>query len=263
MLTWFDWLAMVIILGVTFGGGYMPLTNPERARRSDGFPGGQSFASGVFLALCMLIMLPGSFGLLGKAFPDFHYPLASAIAIVMFILLLRLEHWAVHVQERDHGISGLSSPVFPIVMTAMIAIPSFFLGAALGVSDMPAALMIFFAIIIHKGTAAFALALKMVRSTMTRNQTLLLFICFACSTPLGILVGGDVHAYITGPGAWPIKGVILAMAAGTFLYMATLHDLHHSPLITDCGKSRGFMLMLVGFAVTALVRVLIGQAHHM
>ena len=70
-------------------------------------------------------------------------------------------------------------------MTTMIAIPSFFLGAALGVSDMPAALMIFLAIIIHKGTAAFALALKMVRSTMTRKQSLLLFSCFCCSTPPG------------------------------------------------------------------------------
>lgn len=263
MLTWFDWLAIVIILGVTFAGGWLPLMQPQRARDSKGFPGGQAFAAGVFLALCMLIMLPAAFGLLGKAYPGLNFPLASCIAIVMFILLLRLEHWAVHVQERDHNEAGLSSPLFPIVMTTMIAIPSFFLGAALGVSGMPAALMIFLAIIIHKGTAAFALALKMARSTMARKQRLLLFTCFACSTPLGILVGRDVHSYITGPAAWPVKGVILAMAAGTFLYMATLHDLHNSPLIADCGNSRGFKLMLVGFAVTALVRVLIGQAHHM
>ena len=60
-----------------------------------------------------------------------------------------------------------------------------------------------------------------------------------------------------------IKGTILSLAAGTFLYMSTLHELAKAPLIKNCGNKKGFLLMLCGFVITALVRLLIGEAHRM
>ncbi|MCK5710915.1 MAG: hypothetical protein KAI07_10275, partial [Deltaproteobacteria bacterium] len=60
-----------------------------------------------------------------------------------------------------------------------------------------------------------------------------------------------------------VKGFILALASGTFLYMATLHDLEHAPLIKSCVTKKGFIIMLCGFIITLLVRFLIGEAHHM
>lgn len=208
-------------------------------------------------------MLPAGFSLLNKAFPDAIYPTASLIALVIFLTLLALEHMTTHIKESNQAEAvPLSPPMIPIIMTLMIAIPSFFLGAALGVSDTNAAILIFIAIVVHKGSAGFALALKLVRSTLTRTQAYIIFSLFAFATPLGIIVGEDLHRYLTGHILFVVKGTILSLASGTFLYMGTTHEMRHTPIIQDCGSKRGFALMLSGFVLTALVRLIIGEAHH-
>ncbi|MCF8041811.1 MAG: ZIP family metal transporter [Desulfarculaceae bacterium] len=262
MVTIFEWIAVFSILAVTAIGGYLPLTHPERARRVSGFPIGQSFAAGVFLALSLVIMLPAATHNLGKAFPGLDFPVASVVAILIFAALLWLEQSIRPPREGAQGQAALSTPAFPLIMTGLIAVPSFFLGVALGVSDLIAGVMILAAILAHKGTAGFALALKMARSTMSRGQSVLVYCLFACSTPVGILVGEQVSHYLSGQVMAMVKGGILSLAAGTFLYMSTLHELEHTPLIADCRTRKGFAVMLLGFAVTALVRLLLGEAHH-
>jgi len=130
-----------------------------------------------------------------------------------------------------------------------------------GVSETSAAVFIWVAIAAHKSSAAFALALKMVRSTLSKNKTILIFSMFAISTPLGIIVGQDIHEIFSQNTMIIIKGTVLSLAAGTFLYMSTLHELGEAPLIKHCGKKKGFIIMLAGFIITALVRFLIGEAH--
>ncbi len=58
-----------------------------------------------------------------------------------------------------------------------------------------------------------------------------------------------------------VKGIILGMAAGTFLYMATLHELRNAPMIAICNSRKGFSFMMAGFTLTVFVRLLIGEAH--
>jgi zinc transporter 1/2/3 len=266
MLTLIQWFYLICIVLITFAGGYIPLFRQEKAKRKEGFPQGEAFTAGIFLALCLTLMLPSAFHLLQKAFPDLDYPIASLIAILVFLFLLSLEHITVHIRktlekEGEKKEESLAPASIPIIMTLMIAIPSFFLGTALGVSSKSAAIFIFVAIITHKSSAAFALALKMVRSTLTRNQTFITFGVFAFSTPFGILFGADVHQYLSSHTMFIVKGVILSMAAGTFLYMSTIHEFRHAPLIANCGNRKGFLFMFFGFAVTAFVRLLIGEAH--
>lgn len=268
MLTGLQWFYLICILLITFAGGYVPLFRQDKAKRDEGFPSGQAFTVGVFLSLSLTLMLPSAFHLLQQAFPGVDYPIASIIAIVAFVFLLSLEHVTVHIKlkmkiTRKITDEGLAPASIPIIMTVMIAIPSFFLGTALGVSDTSAAVFIFVAIMTHKSSAGFALALKMVRSTLTRIQTFTIFSMFACSTPIGILVGADVHQYLGGHTMLVVKGAILSLAAGTFLYMSTLHDFRHSPMIANCGSKKGFLFMFCGFVITALVRLLIGEAHRM
>ena len=266
MLTASHWIFLICILAVAFAGAYVPLFRQEQARQARGFPLGQAFTAGVFLALSLTIMLPAGFDILRRAFPDALYPIASLIAIVTFVVLLAIEHMTTHIEEEEEDKAmegGLSSPVIPIIMTVMIAILSFLLGAALAVSDTIAAILIFIAIMVHKGSASFALALKMVQSTLTRRQTFAAFSLFAFSTPLGITVGEDIHRHLGDHTMFVVKGTVLSLAAGTFLYMGALHEMRHTSLIEDCGSRRGFALMLTGFAATALARLLIGEAHHM
>jgi len=264
MLTPFQWILLICIVIVAFIGGYAPLFKREEAQRQSGFSLGQAFAAGVFLALCLTIMLPAAFQLLRQAFPDVHYPIASIIAILAFLFLLALEQVAkAMIASATESQDTYRSPAsIPIVMTVMMMIPSFFLGTALGFSDPTGAFLIFVAIVAHKGTAAFALALQMVRSTLTRPQVFVTFGLFALATPFGILVGGDVREFLMGETMVVVKGVIFAFAAGTFLYMGTIHEMEHAPLIEHCSTRRGFVAMLTGFALTALIRLLLGEAHH-
>ena len=186
--------------------------------------------------------------MLSHAFADIDYPIASIIVISAFLFLLAIEHITTHLNVSTINTSNhLTTPSIPIIMTVMIAIPSFFLGTALGVSETFAAVFIWVAIAAHKSSTAFALALKMVRSTLSKKKTILIFSLFAFSTPLGIIVGQDIHRIFSQNTMIIIKGTVLSLAAGTFLYMSTLHELGEAPLIKQCGKKKGFIIMLAGF----------------
>ena len=58
-----------------------------------------------------------------------------------------------------------------------------------------------------------------------------------------------------------MRGTVLAMATGTFLFMGTLSELQRTPLIQRCRHWRGFLAMLGGIMITLCARVLIGEAH--
>lgn len=265
MLNGFQLFSLITILAVTYGGGFHPLFMGRKTNQLAEYSGGLAFTAGVFLALSLTLMLPSSLHLLGKAFPNLDYPLASLIVICSYLILLRLEHVTNKTQKcvdnTEHA--GLMPANIPIIMTIMIAIPSFFLGTALGVSETSAAVLIWIAIMAHKSSAAFALALKMVRSTLGKNNTYIIFSLFALSTPFGIIVGQNIHNYFADQTMVIIKGAVLGMASGTFLYMGTLHELENAPLIKHCISKKGFIIMLCGFILTAFVRFLIGEAHRL
>lgn len=259
----FDWIAVASILLITFAGAYMPLFKQEKAKKARSFPLGQAFSSGVFLALALFLMLPSAFHLFRHVLPNVDYPVAAIIAIVIFLCLLFLEQYMRHIHEEKGEVDvGDDSPVIPIVMIITIGILSFFMGAAIGVSKIQSATLLLIAILAHKSSAGFALSLKMVQSSMSRNQVFVVFALFACSTPIGILVGDELHKILGMHSMMVIKAIILSIAAGTFLYMGTLHELRHSTLITECRYKKGFLLLVAGIIVTALVRYLIGEAHH-
>lgn len=248
-------------------GGYVPLSTRRALPEKQVFPAGESFASGVFLALALLMLLPASIDQFSQLLPASGFPLASLIAVAMFLVLLALEHRMARLvitrQTTESGPVGETQTpaLVPLLLTSMIALPSFCLGVALGVSDTAAASMIFIAIILHKGTAAFALALSMVRSTLSTPQAWMLFILFASMTPAGVAVGTlsrEMHV----PWLLPFQALVMAAGAGTFLYMAILQGLRHAPMIQYCNRREGFLALIAGFAVTAVVRLIVGEAHH-
>jgi zinc transporter 1/2/3 len=262
MLTTFQWISLLSILTVTLAGGYYPLFNRQKARDKKGLPLAEAFTAGVFIALSLTLMLPSSLHVLGKAYPGFDFPTGALVAILTFLTLLAMEHRIENIRRSVTNVKQeRNPPVIPLAMTAMIAIPSFFLGTALGVSSTETAILIFVAIMMHKSSAAFALALKMVRSTLTRNQVAAAFLLFACSTPAGIIVGEEIHLLLDPHTLMVVKGVVLGLASGTFLYIATLHELQNAPMITSCATGRGFVIMLTGMLLTGAVRLLIGEAH--
>jgi zinc transporter 1/2/3 len=259
MMSWFDWVSFLGIFGVAVAGGWIPLTRREAAQDRKGFPLGQAFAAGVFLALSLFMMLPAGNHLLGNAFPHVPFPLGASGCAAAFVLLLSIQHWIEHQPGRRDP--GRESPVIPLIMTVMIAIPSFLLGTALSLSTPESALMILLAIVAHKGTAGFALALNMVRSALSPAQCWIVYLFFALSTPMGILLGAQLHEAVSGPAIALIKGVVLSLASGVFLFMAALHDLEKTSMIRHCRHLKGFLAMLSGLLLTLGVRAVIGLAH--
>ena len=257
-MTSFQWVSLFFILLVSLAGGYYPLMKSNQTITDHSFPRGKAFTSGVFLALSLTVMLPNAFAIWGKVLMHKSYPVATYIAIAVFVLLLALEHSFDHIKQEQAS----NAITIPIIMTAMIGICSFLLGTALGVSDTLAAIMVFFAIIAHKGSAAFALALTMIKSKMTRTQSYVAFLSFALATPLGIIVGSFVHHFLVGEAALIFKAVIMSMASGVFLYLATTYGLRHTPFITSCRHHTNFLFMLIGLLITIGVSILLSYASY-
>lgn len=262
LLTGFQILSIVLILGITLAGGALPILR-RRSRQVGGFQLGSAFAAGVFLALSLIIMLPNGMHLFQKTLPGWPFPLGPLLALLAFVFLLMLEHVTTAPDLKSDGELQATTPIVPIVMTVMIGIPSFLLGTALGISKVPEAAIILVAILAHKGSAGFALALAMMRSSLKHGQVIALYLAFAIATPLGIVLGEELHVYLTGDTANLIKAIVLSLAAGVFLFMGTLHEQKHAPLIISCCTPMGFGLMLFGLLLTAGVRLLLGLAHHM
>lgn len=261
MLDEFKEIAIVVILLVSLTGGAFPLLKKDKARSKKGVPLAEAFSVGVFLALSLTLMLPASSELWSKALPAINYPLESVIMILAFMILLSLEHVG-DLMSKGQSVQAdedRTSPAIAIIMTVMIAIPSFLLGVELGVEEsVSSILMIFIAVIVHKGSASFAIALNLVRSTLTNKQTYVIFGLFALMTPTGVLFGEYIHHHLAGREMIIIKAIILSLAAGTFLFMSTLHDFQNNPMIKSCNNVKGFSAMMAGVILTAFVRYVLG-----
>ena len=96
---------------------------------------------------------------------SFDYPLAMLIAASSLSVLLFLEK-VVFIESDAHNLENIgASPDFqPYLLALILSIHSFIAGAALGIEKtILASVILFIAIIAHKGGAAFALGISMIR----------------------------------------------------------------------------------------------------
>ena len=195
---------------------------------------GNALAAGVFLGAGMIHMLPDAAQSWQRLQVD--YPMAFLLAAVAFVLMLLFEHVlpsehaheALHAHSGDrfeslhqHGAATDGRASAYAVLTAL-SIHAFLAGVALGAqSALDAALVIFVAIMAHKTTAGFALGVSLVRSNLARRTSLWLLTLFGVATPVGILVGAVVGEALEGRAQQVFEALFLALAAGTFTYVAT------------------------------------------
>lgn len=239
---------LISVLLVALIAGYGPFHSKVRLGKAKDFVIGQALASGIFLGAGLIHML-------GDSVNDFaalhiHYPIPFLLAGIMFLLLLLLEHIARHMLEHGQANHGL----FAVLACLILSIHSLLAGAALGLSTTLSVMTILFiAIIAHKWAASFALAIQINQSTLSLKSGLMLFALFAIMTPLGILAGDMVtHHLIQYPWLAPTFN---ALAAGTFLYLGTLHGLSRSFMVKQCCNMWQFSYVIIGFALMAVVAI--------
>ncbi|MEM9682091.1 MAG: ZIP family metal transporter [Pseudomonadota bacterium] len=208
---------------------------------------GEAIAAGVFLGAGLIHMLGDAAGDFAAANVDYPWPYLLCGAVVLALLALE------HVGEAAQGSAG-GGAVLALLATAMLSIHSFLAGAALGTSGTGAvAVVIFLAIMAHKWAASFALAVTLARSPLARFARFAAFVVFVLFLPFGVAIGAMAAGW---DAADPLVAPTLkALAAGTFLYLGTLHGLANGTLVARCCDLREFSAVVFGFALMAVVAI--------
>jgi len=184
---------------------------------------GDAFASGIFLGAALFHMLPEAITVFGSQLGHIHYPLAEAFCAAGFLVLLFLERLAEDGCPDHPATHSLS-----LMLASILIIHALVEGMALGVNTHTATTSILFlAILAHKGSESFALAVILNRSRLTVPMLILVAVVFAGMTPAGIGIGTVLTENVTGQKGQLIAAGFNAFAAGTFLYMSTLHHINH------------------------------------
>ena len=236
----------ISIFAVILLAGWYPFKKRINQESHADFPVGETLATGVFLGAALLHMLPESNALflqLGAS-----YPFAYLITGVTFLIFLWLEHLGKELYHHHDA----THPAFAILAWLMLSVHSLVLGTALGFSqEYSLVIMLFLAIITHKWAESFAIAIQLNKSALTTSHSLIFFMIFALMSPLGIGIGWYLgHSVATKSLLDPI---LIAISAGTFLYLGTLHGLERCVMVERCCNLRDFSFVIIGFLLMAAV----------
>jgi solute carrier family 39 (zinc transporter), member 1/2/3 len=238
-------IAVIFIIAAV--SGIYPFIRRSNSPSGISFPIGEALANGVFLGAGLIHMLGDSASDFYNLQIDYPYPFLIAGITILFFLLV--EHISTTLSKKNSN----NYTFMAVMATIMLSIHSFFAGAALGLSSSNAvAIIIFIAIIGHKWAASFALSLNINKSSFHFKYRILLFLIFIIMSPLGILFGDVTQTYCSHTLIQPI---FTAIAAGTFIYMGTLHGLDRSIMIKDCCNTKEYTFVILGFTIMAIVAI--------
>lgn len=253
-------IAAALVFLIAISAAWLPFKRKHGLVSGSEFPIGEALAAGVFLGAALLHLLPDA----TERYYQLHYnyPISFFYAGCAFLLLLLIEHigrefyQAKNCQNEQHKHAAMTQDgrSFAIIAVLMLSIHSFLAGAALGLStNLTDLIVIGIAIFAHKWAASFALAVEICKSNLSQKHGLLLFLFFSLMVPAGILFGNQAtHFLASCPTVAPM---LLAFAAGTFLYLGTLHGLQRAVMIEKCCNLKHFAFVIAGFLIMALVAV--------
>ena len=185
------------------------------------------FAGGVFLAAGLIHVLPDSQDDLATACPSLDYPLFGLLAcgsLAAMIVIDQIGHSAMRRRGRSDQIR--TSAISAGVLFLILSIHSIITGISLGIEPAGvAAMALLLAVLAHKGTAAFALGLKVREVTPGGSMYIRQMVGFALTTPLGVLIGLYLMLQLPESDSALFEGIFDAIAAGTFLYVAVFEIL--------------------------------------
>ncbi|VVC76731.1 hypothetical protein AQUSIP_20560 [Aquicella siphonis] len=249
-MTLFDYkiIAALIIFLLSAAFALYPLKKKRAPRHTESVELGEALASGIFLGAALFHMLPDAIELFGRLYDNLTYPLPEAIAVLGYLLMLLLERFS------SGSMITSSRNAVPYVLAIVLIIHALTEGAALGIgSTLPETLMLFIAIIAHKGSESFALCVTLLRHQLPYRRIFLVVIFFSLMTPVGISLGAAIHQFtFSRSGEWA-AAVFNAFAAGTFLYISTLHHIHFHQHSRDTQGLLEYLSLAAGVAAMGLI----------
>lgn len=249
----FKILAVVVIFLIGVSSGLLPLRFGVSKGEQLLFSIGNSLAGGIFLGAGLLHLLPDGIELLGGVTD---YPLAMLLAAGSLGVLLFLEK-VIFIDSDTHKLEniGKSSAFEPYLLALILSIHSFIAGAALGIEKtILASVVLFIAIIAHKGGAAFALGISMVRGGILNRRHIKVILLFSIMTPLGIFLGSALNRTFGSSTGQILEGVFDSLAAGTFIYIAVL-DIIEEEFSIPGNEFLKFFSIIAGLSLIALLAI--------
>ena len=117
--------------------------------------------------------------------------------------------------KNDHVFNPTSS-ITPYILLIALSVHGIFEGIALGVMNtVKECSILFSAIILHKWAASFALGISFYKSGTEKDLFIKMILLFTSFGPLGIIIG-----MIFSDAGNLIKGIMLSISTGTFIYVA-------------------------------------------
>ena len=253
------WAALVALIG---GVGVMAPWLAARGGRERAIAYGNSFAGGVLLAAGLIHLLPDANDGFKSAYPSVDYPAAFAVATLAFILVLGLERVVPRAMSAGLGEgdpeaealvgSGAKGGFAPYLLLMTLSIHSLIAGVTLGISTAAGASVLLMAILAHKGAAGFALGSTFREAAIPPHTRIPALLVFVGSTPLGVILGGAaIDIFGSGDGA--AVAWFKAVAAGTFLYIATLDIVREEFFPGGANRGRRLLWAMTGAGIMALV----------
>jgi len=207
----FKFVMACLIIATALAGGYFAFKIKESKKSALYYSLGNTFAAGIFLGAGLIHMLPDAIeGFSSMIKSDF--PFAPFIASIGFLLILFIEKSMAGSNKHDS-----------YVLIFILSIHSIIVGIALGTEMViTQSIIIAIAVLAHKGSAAFALGVSMLKNKIETTKITKLIAMFSVMTPFGIVIGVLLSHVLEGSAAQFSIAVFDALAAGTFLYIAIM-----------------------------------------
>jgi zinc transporter 1/2/3 len=241
----------ILAAGIIFLAGLIGVAYPLKIRavptHNPILEIGDALASGIFLGAALFHMLPDAIKTFSQTLPHITYPIAEFFCAAGFLLLLFFERISA---------GGSKSSTTPFSVALILIIHSLIEGMVLGIyTSIASAVVIFVAIIAHKSSESFALALTLNRSKFSFRFILGLVTIFLLITPLGIFLGTSLTVFLKSETAQLVTASFNAFAAGTFLYISTLHHLNHHEREHHGEGLVEFFALVFGLVVMGLIAI--------
>lgn len=227
-LLYFKILIIILIVLIAQAGAYLALKTKQSRQSQLYLSLGNTFAAGIFLGAGLIHMLPDATEEFSTIVQS-DFPFAAFIASLGFLLILFIEKVLIGKPENqllvDTG--GTKKTFSSYILLFILSIHSMIAGIALGTENtISLSLIIAIALLAHKGSAAFALVVDMLKHNFKNNVIMKITIFFSCMTPLGIVLGTIIANILSGPMIELTIASFDALAAGTFIYIAIMEILN-------------------------------------
>lgn len=237
-------LVFLFVAGLVGGLGALPMRS-QGAKTSWLCLGG-TFAGGAFLATAFFELGPESVESLGV-----WAGLGAMVGTMAFLFWLDRQGHHAHAEMHGcHPHGGKGALAKPWILGGMLGFHSLLEGLALGsVSAGSAQDALALAILFHKATDTFALAVTLGRYGFSGGKIILATVLLSLASPGGAWLASGVNV----EGLETLHGIFAAATSGTFLYLAG-SDLLIPELREKEGRWWKGLAALVGFgAVTAAI----------